>query len=59
MKDSLLVPSRSGSASQKGAWSTVKPGSKSASSSAAGRMNMLRVKSECQADSLTTRTGRR
>jgi hypothetical protein len=45
----VRVPWRAGSACISGACSTVKFGANAASSSSAGRMNMLRTKSACHA----------
>ncbi len=59
MKVSELTPSRSGEAFISGACRMVKPGRNAARSASAGRMNMLRAKSVCQALSLMNRTGSR
>ena len=56
MKVSDRVPSAAGSASRFGQSMMVNSGWKSASSSAAGRTSRLRMNSECQAYSVTTRT---
>ena len=59
MTVSLRVPWRSGSALKLGRFTIVNSAAKSASSDASGRRSRWRMKSECQASSVTTRTGRR
>src|SRR6478736_3222067 len=55
----VRVPCTAGSAWSSGACSTVKPGTKPASASGAGRMNMFRTKLACQAFGVMNRTFRR
>ena len=59
MKVPLRVPCRAGSAWKSGAWSTVNPGRKCASSAGTARMNMLRTNSACHAFGVMNRTGTR
>ena len=56
MTVSLRQPWRPGSARKLGQLRMVKPGTKSASSSWAGRRSRWRMKRPCQASSVTTRT---
>ena len=50
------VPWRAGSARKPGTSTMVNSGAKSASSASSGRISRWRMKSECQANSVTTRT---
>ena len=59
MKASEFVPSTSGMAWKAGVWRIVNFGSWVASSSGSAWMKTFRAKSECQALTVTTRTGRR